>query len=76
MLCWKRGLHTVQQMLFSDNGDSCFRLDAGNLSQRLDKFNSASGRFTLTLSLMFVILLHPRNDRLVRSGGWEAGLGV
>lgn len=66
----------MQQMLFSDNGDSRSRLDTGNLSQRLDKFNNTSGRFTLTLSLMFLILLCSRNDPSVRSGGWEAGLEV
>lgn len=63
----------MQEMLLSDSGDLCFKLDTGNLSQRLDKFNTASGRFPLTLSLMF---LHSRNDCLVRSGGWEAGLEV
>lgn len=66
----------MQQMLLSDNGDSRFKLDTGNLSQRLDKFNSASGRFPFTLSLMFLILLCSRNDCLVRSGGWETGLKV
>lgn len=66
----------MQQMLFSDNGDRRSRLDMGNLSQRLQKFNNTSGRFTLTLSLMFLILLCSVNDPSVGSGGWESGLEV